>query len=180
MRLARLSVKSLDDDIVGKPTRENAIRRYAIFVLLLCVGWPSRAQSPPPCPTPAPLVGPASCDVAGYLGIFKAGTDPVSATHFLEAKYGFVADKIFGSAILGFYASRLSAQQVAFLRCESQIAYAERDLPVCMPLVPCPPDPPASGPCPAAVFPVPLASSTSKLLLALVFGAVGLLVLRNR
>ena len=164
---------------MGLPTRENSIRRFALFVLL-CAGSSLRAQSPPPCPTPAPLVGPASCDLAGYLGIFKMGTDPVTVTHILEVRYGFVADKIFGSAVLGFYASRLSAQQVAFLRCESQIAYVERDLPFCMPLVPCPPDPPPSGPCPAAVFPVPLVSLTSKVVLAFMLGAAGLLVLRNR
>jgi len=90
------------------------------IVIILVSASRLNAQSPPNCPAPAPLLGPASCDPAGYIVNFKTGIDPNTETHILEFKYGFIADKIFSSAVLAFYAHALTAQQVALLRCEPQ------------------------------------------------------------
>lgn len=130
------------------------MRRLVRAVLLLAsVGASATglAQSPPPCASPAPLLGPASCDATGYIVGYKSGTDVVPLTHALEAKYGFTANKIWYSAVLGFYSSSLTPQQVALLRCEPQVDHVERDLPWCIPGLPCGPDPIPSGPCAAPV-----------------------------
>jgi hypothetical protein len=167
------------DDSAAASARRVRWCCLAAWCAITLASLPLVAQSPPPCTNPSPLVGPASCDVIVYLVIFRTGTDVPTVTHSLEVKYGFTADKIWQYAVLGF-SGHLTAQQVAQLRCEAQVAYVERDLPWCMPFVPCGPDPTPSGPCAAVAANVPLFGQPARVALVLVLAAVALVTAASR
>jgi hypothetical protein len=93
-------------------------------------------------------------------------------------KYGFTANKILAPPFLGFDAGTLTAQQVALLRCESQVSNVQRNLQLCIEgPVPCPPDPVPSGPCPPVA--VPALGALGRIALAIALSAASLLVLRS-
>lgn len=158
-----------------------------LFLRLLAplsvAGWLS-AQVPPPCNTPAPLVGPASCQTADYLVVYRdvvSSAEVRQVTEELERRHRFVANSIWEYALKGFYAGELSAVQVARLRCEPVVALVERNLPWCFPGLPCPPAFVHSGPCvaPATATNVPTITHWGSIALIAVLLVVGATTLRS-
>ncbi|MGN6183012.1 MAG: protease inhibitor I9 family protein [Thermoanaerobaculia bacterium] len=76
--------------------------------------------APPPCAAPAPLQltpWPAS----GFIVVFARGADVSTRTNELAAKYGFTVIHIY-TAVLGGFFAQLTPQQLAAVRCESDVA----------------------------------------------------------
>lgn len=82
-----------------------------------------------PCANPAPLYGELHPETPGYIVVYRQGTDVAAETARLAARYGFVAQFVFQSAILGFSA-QLTPETVSALRCEPSVQWIEFDVPV--------------------------------------------------
>jgi hypothetical protein len=91
---------------------------------------PSQTDAPqilvPACAAPRPLLGTYDPRAPGYIVVYVTGTNVSLLTRQFAAKYGFEPKFVWEVALLGF-ASGLSPEAVAGLRCESAVDYIEYD-----------------------------------------------------
>lgn len=81
---------------------------------------------PPACAQPA-TIGLAIEPAPGYIVVYVDGTNAVTRTAELGAKYGFTADTVYSSALFGFYSRKLSPAAIAGLRCEADVRFIEQN-----------------------------------------------------
>lgn len=81
----------------------------------------------PTCKNPAPLKGKWDPQAPGYIIVYKNGlADPAKATANIASKHGLTVDHDLASVGM-FFTRKMTPQQLAKLRCESQIAFIEYD-----------------------------------------------------
>lgn len=151
----------------------------SLFVLAFVGVAELGAQSPPPCTAPAPLFEPFSCEPAVYIVVLQRGSDLNATIASFQARYGVtpIPERIFER--IGAFAIRLTAQQVALLRCEPVVRAIEPNSGFCRPEDPCP-QPPSSGPCPApAALSIPTLGDAGRWLLAAMLAIAAALVLHR-
>ena len=107
------------------------LSRWVLLVTIAgCASESSSITAPepqivtPPCSEPASLLGHFDPQAAGYIVIYRAGTDAQLETERLAAKYGFVARFVYTHATQGFSAL-LEPTALALVRCEPTVSYAE-------------------------------------------------------
>ena len=81
---------------------------------------------PPPCDTPAPLLGHFDPGAPDYIVTFRAGVDAQAETAQLATQYGFTPTFVYTAALHGF-AAALLPETVADVRCEVSVAAIEYD-----------------------------------------------------
>ena len=134
-----------------------------------------RAQSPPPCATPARLTEPFTCELQTYIVLLHNRDDLNALLASIQTRYGLTPSAIFNP--IGAFAIRLTAQEVALLRCEPAVRQIEPSVAFCRPSDPCPPEP-SSGPCPAFA-PIPVLSEAGRWALVAILAVAAMLVLRQ-
>ena len=72
---------------------------------------------PPPCATPAPLLGEFDPRTSGYIVVLDDGIEPGPETSRLAAKYSFEPEHVY-THVLGGFSAQLTPTVVADLRCE--------------------------------------------------------------
>ena len=93
---------------------------------------PSRVVEPA-CDDPAPLEGSYDPDAPGYIVVFEpsvAAADARATAEALAAEYGFTVDRVYESALVGFFTPDATPEMVAGLRCEPQVRRVEHNAPV--------------------------------------------------
>jgi hypothetical protein len=109
------------------------MKRTALFALLCVVAATlggCRGSTEPfldRCPDPAPIEAPSSSDVPDEYSIdYRTGVDAQAETARLEKKYDFTAQNVYSYSYPGFTA-KLTADQLARIRCEPTILDVSRD-----------------------------------------------------
>jgi hypothetical protein len=114
-----------------------SVRLFAAGVLVTLVGGCSREGAralagpgaevvPPPCASPAPLLGTPNPAAPGIIVSYRSSVDPVTETARLAALYGFTPSHVYAYAIKGF-AADVPPATVADLRCETTVSFVEYD-----------------------------------------------------
>jgi hypothetical protein len=88
----------------------------------------------PQCSNPSPVVlaSPGSQPAGNWILIYHSGTNAATMTQHLAARFNFQPTHIYENGFPGF-ASELTAQQIASLRCESSVKLIEENVVVPIP-----------------------------------------------
>ncbi|HYH10544.1 MAG TPA: DUF5719 family protein [Thermoanaerobaculia bacterium] len=88
----------------------------------------------PQCSAPSPVVlaSPGSQSAGDWILMYHPGTNAVSVTQQLAARFGFTPKFVYEHAFQGF-SSDLTAQQIASLRCESSVRLIQENVIAPMP-----------------------------------------------
>lgn len=149
----------------------------SLFVLVFVCAADLGAQSPPPCAAPARLTEPFSCEPGLYIVSLHPGNDLNATLAHIQARYGLTPTNILRN--INVFTVRVTAQQLALLRCEPALRAFEPNSAFCRPEDPCP-QPPSSGPCPApAALSIPTLGEAGRWMLAAMLAVVAAIVLRR-
>lgn len=96
------------------------------FVLPVQIGATSSFVVEPACSNPAPLSLAVSSPAPGWIVQYKDGVESDTETPRLIAKYGFTPQFVYSAALEGF-ASELTPQQLAGIRCEPTVLRVEQN-----------------------------------------------------
>ena len=79
---------------------------------------------PPPCDSPAPLLGQFDPRASGYIVDLRDGVDAAQETDRLAARYGFAPRHVY-TYVLGGFSADLTPAVVAAVRCEASVNNVE-------------------------------------------------------